>query len=92
MKIFVGGLMPSRQSRIRKLYSEVDFTFASDQEGKKRWLSRAQSADVVIVDQGRTDHGTVLLLKSKGIAYQLADGNAQIQQLIEGAIDAALEP
>lgn len=92
MKIFVGGLLPSRQHRIRELYPGVNFTFASDQEGRRRWLSRAQGADVVIIDQGRCDHTTTKLLQSKGVSYQLADGNAAIQKLIERAIDAEMEP
>jgi hypothetical protein len=92
MKIFVGGLMPTRQQRIRELYPGVDFAFASDQEGRRRWLTRARSADLVIIDQGRCDHTITKLLKSKGVQYQLADGSAAIQQLIDAAIDAALEP
>ena len=92
MKIFIGGLMPTRQQRIREMYPGVDFVFASDQEGRRRWLTRARSADVAIIDQGRTDHTITKLLQSKGVQYQLADGSAAIQKLIDGAIDAALEP
>jgi hypothetical protein len=92
MKIFIGGLLPSRQQRIRELYPGVDFVFASDQEGRRRWLSRAQSAEVVIIDQGRTSHSTTQLLRSKGVSYQFADGNAAIQRIIESAIDNEMEP
>jgi hypothetical protein len=92
MKIFIGGLLPSRQQRIRELYPGVDFVFASDQEGRKRWLSRAQGAEVVIIDQGRTSHTTTQLLRSKGVSYRFADGNAAIQRIIESAIDNEMEP
>lgn len=82
MKIFIGGLLPIRQHRIRQTFPHLEFEFASDQEALHRWISRAKRADVVILDQGRCNHTIVDMLKASRVAYQFADGNAAIKKII----------
>lgn len=82
MKIFIGGLLPIRQQRFRQMFPEIEFEFASDQEPRRRWVSGAKRADVVIIDQGRTNHTIINMFNSMHIDYQFADGNAAIERLI----------
>jgi len=79
MKIFVGGLLPPRQQRFRQLFPDVNFTFASDQDSRRRWLSRARGVDMAIIDQARCDHTITNYLRAHDVQYQLVDGNAAIK-------------
>lgn len=87
MKIFIGGVQPQHQQKFLELYPDVLFTFASDQDGEKKWINAATGADHIVIDQARCNHRLVDRLKAKGAAIIRADGKAEIRRIIEEIID-----
>jgi len=56
MKIFIGGMKKHHQEKFRRLFPDVEFTFASFEDNSTRWIGQANKADYCIVDQSRCTH------------------------------------
>lgn len=87
MRIFIGGVHPQHQRKFVDLYPDVLFSFASDQDGEKKWINAATGADHIVIDQARCNHRIIDRLRARSARVLLGDGKAELRRIIQEIID-----